>query len=86
MFQFLFFTGHGPSAYMFGMGVVALLLNLDVNRAPHRDLALGHGIHLCMGRALALIELEVVFGTLFRRIPLAVAASPTFPVRPSGRM
>ncbi|WNG18712.1 cytochrome P450 [Cystobacter fuscus] len=147
MFQFLFYTGHGPSAYMFGMGAVALLLNpdqigeflaakeppqavqellryvtvsqnarqravtedltiggqliragegvliqidsanrdetifsdpdrLDVNRAPHRNLALGHGVHLCMGRALALIELEVVFGTLFRRVPTLRLAVP----------
>jgi len=147
MFQMLYFAGHGPSAYMFAMGTVALLLNpeqigeflaakdpslavqelmryvtvsqnarqraatedltiggqliragegvlvqidsanrdetvfsdpdrLEIDRAPHRNLALGHGIHLCMGRALALIELEVVFGTLFRRIPTLRLAVP----------
>lgn len=148
--QLLFHAGHGPSAYMVGMGAVALLLEpaqlarfreaesstelaaaiqellrfvtvahaprqrvamedvtiggqliragegvliqldsanrdesvfpnpdrLDVQREPHRNLALGHGIHLCMGRALALLQLEVVFRTLFRRVPTLRLAVP----------
>lgn len=49
---------------------------LDIHRAPHHNLALGHGIHLCMGRALALIELEVAFDTLFRRVPTLRLAVP----------
>jgi cytochrome P450 len=42
---------------------------LDIGRPPSRNLALGHGPHQCLGRALAHIELQVAFGTLFRRIP-----------------
>ncbi|MET0405118.1 MAG: cytochrome P450 [Cystobacter sp.] len=150
MFQMLFFAGHGPTAYMLGLGTVALLLHpeqraafltvegparrtaavqellryvtvshnarqrvatadltvggqliragegvlvqldsanrdpaiftapdrLDVGREPHRNLALGHGIHLCMGRALALIELEAAFHTLLRRLPTLRLAVP----------
>ncbi|NMO16213.1 cytochrome P450 [Pyxidicoccus fallax] len=150
MFQLLFHAGHGPSAYMFGMGVVALLLHpdqldrframedpreisaaiqellrfvtvshsarqrvaledvtlggqhiragegvlvqlsaanrdetvfpepdrLDLQREPRPNLAMGHGMHLCTGRALALIQLEVVFRTLFRRIPTLRLAVP----------
>ncbi|WP_052517655.1 cytochrome P450 [Archangium violaceum] len=49
---------------------------LDIHRTPQRNLALGHGIHLCTGRALALIELEVVFPTLLRRIPTLRLAVP----------
>ncbi|QRN97763.1 cytochrome P450 [Archangium violaceum] len=49
---------------------------LDIHRTPHRNLALGHGIHLCTGRALALIELEVVFRTLFQRVPTLRLAVP----------
>ncbi|MCY1075970.1 cytochrome P450 [Archangium lansingense] len=49
---------------------------LDLHRPPHRNLALGHGLHLCTGRALALIELEVVFPTLLRRVPTLRLAVP----------
>ncbi|WP_257463245.1 cytochrome P450 [Archangium lipolyticum] len=49
---------------------------MDIHRPPHRNLALGHGIHLCTGRALALIELEVVFRTLFQRVPTLRLAVP----------
>ncbi|WP_434381471.1 cytochrome P450 [Melittangium boletus] len=150
MFQMLFFAGHGPSAYMIGLGTVALLLEpaqrerflaareparrsaavqevlryvtvshnarqrvatadltvggqliregegvlvqldaanrdpavfpepdrLDVERAPVHNLAMGHGIHLCMGRALALIELDVAFESLWRRLPALRLAVP----------
>ncbi|HEY5833451.1 cytochrome P450 [Streptomyces sp.] len=41
----------------------------DIHRAPYRHLALGHGIHHCMGQALARIELQVALGTLFARVP-----------------
>ncbi|MBZ4373640.1 cytochrome P450 [Corallococcus sp. AS-1-6] len=151
LFHALFYAGHGPSAYMFGLGTLALLLDpgelakframedpaaitaavqellrfinvshlarqrvatvdvtlggqriragegilaqpdsanrdetvfeepdrLDLQREVHRHFAFGHGIHLCTGRALALIEFEVVFKTLFQRIPtLRLAVSP----------
>ncbi|PTL78771.1 cytochrome P450 [Vitiosangium sp. GDMCC 1.1324] len=151
MFQMLFHAGHGPTAYMICMGVLALSLNpdqiselrviaddprqlsaavqellryatvshngrqrvatedvtiggqlirtgegvliqpdsanrdetafpdpdrLDIHRTPQRNLALGHGIHTCTGRSLALVELEVVFHTLYQRVPTLRVAVP----------
>jgi cytochrome P450 len=42
---------------------------LDISRDTHRHVAFGYGIHQCLGQNLARVELEVVLGTLFRRIP-----------------
>ncbi|MFE9425679.1 cytochrome P450 [Kitasatospora sp. NPDC006697] len=43
---------------------------LDIRREEARShLAFGYGIHQCIGQNLARIELEIVYGTLFRRIP-----------------
>ncbi|RKH35904.1 cytochrome P450 [Corallococcus praedator] len=155
MFHSLFYAGHGPPAYMFGLGTLALLLDpgqlekfremedpaaitaavqellrfinvshlarqrvatvdvtiggqliragegilaqpdsanrdetvfsdpdrLDLHREVHRHFAFGHGIHLCTGRALSLIEFEVVFKTLFQRIPTLRLAVPPEEVR-----
>ncbi|MCX4760241.1 cytochrome P450 [Streptomyces sp. NBC_01275] len=48
---------------------------LDVRRDARRHMAFGFGIHQCLGQPLARIELQVVYGTLFRRVPeLRVAA------------
>ncbi|QLE70656.1 cytochrome P450 [Streptomyces rectiverticillatus] len=51
---------------------------LDVHREEARShLAFGYGVHQCIGQNLARLELDVVYGTLFRRIPgLRLAASP----------
>lgn len=143
-FQGLFFTGHGPTAYMIATGVVALLRHpeqiealtgtddetvhatavqellryvtvshnarqraatddieiggtlirrgegvliqidsadrdetvfpepdrLNLRRTPsRRHVALGMGVHHCTGHALADIELDVAYTTLFRRLP-----------------
>ncbi|MFE9577317.1 cytochrome P450 [Nocardia sp. NPDC006044] len=49
---------------------------LDVTREARHHLAFGYGIHHCLGHALARLELQVVYRTLYRRIPtlrLAVA-------------
>ncbi|MFI6213086.1 cytochrome P450 [Nocardia brasiliensis] len=49
---------------------------LDVTREARHHLAFGYGIHQCLGQALARVELQVVYRTLYRRIPtlrLAVA-------------
>ncbi|WP_405740906.1 cytochrome P450 [Streptomyces sp. NBC_00028] len=42
---------------------------LDVRRDARRHMAFGFGIHQCLGQPLARLELQVVYGTLFRRIP-----------------
>lgn len=42
---------------------------LDVTRDARGHAAFGHGIHQCIGANLVRVELEVVFTTLFRRIP-----------------
>ncbi|WP_330255759.1 cytochrome P450 [Nocardia sp. NBC_00565] len=42
---------------------------LDLTRDARHHHAFGWGPHQCIGQQLARIELEVVYGTLFRRIP-----------------
>jgi cytochrome P450 len=41
----------------------------DIHRPAQRHLAFGHGLHKCIGTALARVELETVFNGLFRRLP-----------------
>jgi cytochrome P450 len=41
----------------------------DVTRTDNAHLAFGHGLHHCLGRALAQLEAEVAVGTLLRRCP-----------------
>jgi cytochrome P450 len=50
---------------------------LDLGRAEARNHnAFGFGIHQCIGQQLARVELQTVFGTLYRRIPTLRAAAP----------
>jgi cytochrome P450 len=42
---------------------------LDVHRHARRHVAFGFGVHACLGQPLARVELQVVYGTLYRRIP-----------------
>ncbi|MCC4318035.1 cytochrome P450 [Streptomyces malaysiensis] len=42
---------------------------LDIGRDARRHIAFGFGIHQCLGQPLARVELQVVYGTLYRRIP-----------------
>lgn len=49
----------------------------DVHRKARHHVAFGYGAHQCLGQPLARVELQVVFGTLFRRVPtLALAVAP----------
>jgi cytochrome P450 len=43
--------------------------NLDLHRQARDHHAFGYGIHQCIGQQLARVELQVVFGTIFKRIP-----------------
>ncbi|WP_326836089.1 cytochrome P450 [Amycolatopsis rhabdoformis] len=49
---------------------------LDVRRPDsRRHVAFGFGVHQCLGQPLARVELQVVYSTLYRRVPtLALAA------------
>ncbi|MEU8705532.1 cytochrome P450 [Streptomyces sp. NPDC048565] len=42
---------------------------LDVRRDARRHVAFGFGVHQCVGQPLARLELQVVYSTLYRRIP-----------------
>ncbi len=42
---------------------------LDVRRAENRHLAFGHGIHFCLGAALARLEGQIAIGAVLRRYP-----------------
>ena len=42
---------------------------LDIHRDARGHTAFGFGVHHCLGRPLARLELQVVYGTLYRRIP-----------------
>ena len=39
-----------------------------VDRSPNRHLAFGHGAHLCLGKYLAKIEMEIFYEELFKKI------------------
>ncbi|MDX6658651.1 MAG: hypothetical protein QOH62_3444, partial [Solirubrobacteraceae bacterium] len=49
---------------------------LDVHRDARGHLAFGFGVHACLGQPLARVELQVVYGTLYRRIPSLRLAVP----------
>ncbi|TDD07513.1 cytochrome P450 [Nonomuraea deserti] len=42
---------------------------LDLRREASHHVAFGFGLHQCLGQSLARMELQVVYGTLYRRIP-----------------
>ena len=42
---------------------------LDIHRNARQHVAFGFGVHQCLGQPLARAELQVVYGTLYRRIP-----------------
>jgi cytochrome P450 len=47
---------------------------LDLRRDASQHLTFGFGAHQCVGQVLARLELQVVFATLFRRIPTLALA------------
>lgn len=63
---------HGPSAGSF-----------DVNRANKSHLAFGHGVHVCLGAALARMEAETALRALFTRFPDLALAVPASDLRPA---
>jgi cytochrome P450 len=42
---------------------------LDLSRNARHHVAFGFGVHQCLGQPLARMELQCVYGTLYRRIP-----------------
>jgi cytochrome P450 len=47
---------------------------LDVHRKARHHVAFGYGVHQCLGQPLARVELQVVYSTLYRRIPTLALA------------
>ncbi|GAA3636460.1 cytochrome P450 [Kineosporia mesophila] len=43
--------------------------DLDLTRDARHHVAFGFGVHQCLGQPLARLELQVVYSTLYRRIP-----------------
>jgi cytochrome P450 len=42
---------------------------LDLGREPNRHLTFSHGMHYCLGAALARVEGQVAIGSLVKRFP-----------------
>jgi cytochrome P450 len=42
---------------------------LDIEREPNKHLSFGHGIHYCLGAALARLEAQIAISTLLERMP-----------------
>jgi cytochrome P450 len=42
---------------------------LDIGRGARHHVAFAYGVHQCLGQPLARVELQVVYGSLYRRIP-----------------
>jgi cytochrome P450 len=47
---------------------------LDLTRDARRHVAFGFGVHQCLGQSLARVELQVVYSTLYKRIPTLALA------------
>ena len=50
---------------------------LDITRNAKNHLAFGFGPHQCLGQPLARLELEIVYSTLYKRIPTLRLATTT---------
>ncbi|MGW5736741.1 MULTISPECIES: cytochrome P450 family protein [Streptomyces] len=62
---------HGPTAGSF-----------DPTRVGKQHLAFGHGVHVCLGAALARMEAEIALRGLFERFPDLALAVPASDLRP----
>jgi cytochrome P450 len=52
--------------------------SIDLSRGNRHHVAFGYGVHQCVGQPLARMELQVVYGTLFQRIPtMELAVDPS---------
>lgn len=49
---------------------------LDIHRGARHHVAFGYGVHQCLGQNLARLELEIVYRSLFERIPGLRLAKP----------
>ena len=50
---------------------------LDIAREPNKHLSFGHGIHYCLGAALARLEAQIAINTLLERMSrLRMKGSP----------
>lgn len=49
---------------------------LDITRGSRKHVAFGHGRHMCLGSELARLELELVFASIFQRLPGLSLAVP----------
>ena len=49
---------------------------VELTRDARSHIAFGFGVHQCLGQSLARLELQVVYGTLYRRIPTLALAVP----------
>ncbi len=55
---------------------------LDFERSKPHSLAFGHGIHYCIGAALARMETQIALSTLLRRLPDIRVTAPTVEYQP----
>jgi pentalenolactone synthase len=55
-------------------------------REPNPHLTFGHGPRYCVGAPLARVELQALFGTLFRRFPTLRLAVPVEALRPRSNL
>ncbi|MFJ1597762.1 cytochrome P450 [Streptomyces sp. NPDC088261] len=54
---------------------------VDLGRDARHHVAFGFGVHQCLGQPLARVELQVVYGTLYRRVPTLALAKPAGELR-----
>ena len=80
-------TPENPYADYAGRRAVHAVDRLDFDRAVGGHLALGHGIHYCLGAPLARLEMEIALEAILDRLPALALGVPRDEVewRPSIR-